>query len=68
MAATVLDERSAHLADLDEIEKHSLDYYATLRSLYRQHRQDMVEQAKGAPSAPSAPSAPADGDAPTADW
>jgi phospholipid-binding lipoprotein MlaA len=68
MAATVLDERSAHLADLDEIQKHSLDYYATLRSLYRQHRQDMVEQAKGVPSAPSAPSAPADGDAPTADW
>ena len=66
MAATVLDERSAHLADLDEIQKHSLDYYATLRSLYRQHRQDMVDQAKGAPSAP------ANGDAPTAeptaDW
>ena len=71
IAATVLDERSAHLADLDEIQKHSLDYYATLRSLYRQHRQDMVDQAKGAPSAPDdkgVPSAPDNGDAPTADW
>jgi phospholipid-binding lipoprotein MlaA len=67
VAATVLDERSARLADLDEIQKHSLDYYATLRSLYRQHRQDMVDQASGtrpapgdgeAPAAPPEPAAP----------
>jgi phospholipid-binding lipoprotein MlaA len=42
--ATVIDERSAHLADLDELQKNSLDYYAALRSLYRQHRADMVNQ------------------------
>ena len=64
MAATVLDERSAHLADLDEIEKNSLDYYASLRSLYRQHRQDMVEQAGGAPAKLDDGEPPAEPDTP----
>src|SRR5262249_20093624 len=50
MAATALDERSAHLADLDEIQKHSLDFYAALRSLYRQHPDDMIDQAGGGPA------------------
>ena len=46
LGMTVIDRRSAHLADLDEVEKHSLDFYATLRSLYRQRRADLVDRAK----------------------
>jgi phospholipid-binding lipoprotein MlaA len=64
MAATVLDERSAHLKDLDEIQKNSLDFYASLRSLYRQHRQDMVEQGGGAPAKLDDSEPPAEPDTP----
>jgi phospholipid-binding lipoprotein MlaA len=35
----VVDVRSQHLQDLDDLEKNSLDYYAALRSVYRQHRE-----------------------------
>jgi phospholipid-binding lipoprotein MlaA len=48
LGLTVLDRRSAHLADLDEIERNSLDYYATLRSLYRQRRADLIDEARRA--------------------
>ena len=67
LAATVLDERSAYLGKLDDIEKNSLDFYATRRSLYRQHRQDMVERAGGPPAAVDAgdiPDAPAESESP----
>ncbi|HEX3523987.1 MAG TPA: VacJ family lipoprotein, partial [Stellaceae bacterium] len=37
-SANVVDTRAQHLHDLDELERNSLDYYATLRSVYRQHR------------------------------
>jgi phospholipid-binding lipoprotein MlaA len=36
--ATGLDERAEALPQLEEIEKTSIDYYAQLRSLYRQNR------------------------------
>ena len=36
--ANVVDARARHLKDLDELERNSLDYYAELRSVYRQHR------------------------------
>jgi phospholipid-binding lipoprotein MlaA len=36
--AKLVDTRAQHLHDLDELERNSLDYYATLRSVYRQHR------------------------------
>jgi phospholipid-binding lipoprotein MlaA len=37
-----LDTRARNLKTLDEIRKGSLDYYATIRSLYRQHRNDEI--------------------------
>jgi phospholipid-binding lipoprotein MlaA len=43
-----IDEREGVLDTLDEIERTSLDFYATLRSLYRQHREDVIRN--GAPS------------------
>jgi phospholipid-binding lipoprotein MlaA len=44
--ANVVDTRSQHLHDLDELERNSLDYYATLRSVYRQHRDAEIAAAK----------------------
>ncbi len=46
-----LDTRARNLKTLDEIRKGSLDYYATIRSLYRQHRDDEINNGR----------APADG-------
>jgi phospholipid-binding lipoprotein MlaA len=37
-----LDTRARNLKTLDEIRKGSLDYYATIRSLYRQRRNDEI--------------------------
>jgi phospholipid-binding lipoprotein MlaA len=45
-SANVVDTRSQHLHDLDELERNSLDYYATLRSVYRQHRDAEINAAK----------------------
>jgi phospholipid-binding lipoprotein MlaA len=45
-SANVVDTRSQHLQDLDELERNSLDYYATLRSVYRQHRDAEISAAK----------------------
>jgi phospholipid-binding lipoprotein MlaA len=44
--ANVVDTRAQHLHDLDELERNSLDYYATLRSVYRQHREAEIAAAK----------------------
>jgi phospholipid-binding lipoprotein MlaA len=46
-----VDTRARNLKTLDEIRKGSLDYYATIRSLYRQHRNDEISNGR----------APADG-------
>jgi phospholipid-binding lipoprotein MlaA len=48
-SANVVDTRSQHLHDLDELERNSLDYYATLRSVYRQHRDAEISAAKQQP-------------------
>ena len=40
--AKVVDVRARHLQDLDDLERNSLDYYAALRSVYRQHREAEV--------------------------
>jgi phospholipid-binding lipoprotein MlaA len=37
-AAEGIDERSRHIEDLDSLKKNSIDFYAQLRSLTRQHR------------------------------
>jgi len=44
--AELVDSRSEHLADLDELERSSLDFYAALRSVYRQHRQSEIDKAR----------------------
>ena len=44
--ANAVDTRAQHLHDLDELERNSLDYYASLRSVYRQHRQAEIDAAK----------------------
>ena len=38
-----IDLRSRNLETLDQIKKGSLDFYATMRSLYRQHRNDEIK-------------------------
>ena len=51
MARTVLnviDLRARTIETLDEIERSSVDYYASIRSLYRQSRADAIRN--GAPS------------------
>jgi phospholipid-binding lipoprotein MlaA len=42
-----IDERGRNIDALDDLERNSLDFYATLRSVYRQHRNGMIEDAKG---------------------
>ena len=37
-----IDRRSRHIDELDDIEKNALDFYATLRSLYRQNRRSEI--------------------------
>lgn len=37
-----VDARSRNIATLDEVERASLDYYAAIRSLYRQRRMDEI--------------------------
>ena len=39
---TAVDTRARNLKTLDEIREGSLDYYATIRSLYRQQRNDAI--------------------------
>ena len=45
-------ELSGVIDSLDEIERTSLDYYATLRSLYRQQRADQIRNGAAAPVVP----------------
>jgi phospholipid-binding lipoprotein MlaA len=42
LTATALDKRSRILGQLEELEKTSLDFYATIRSLYQQKRRDDI--------------------------
>ena len=41
-----LDARSAVLDDLDKVTSQALDPYATIRSLYRQHRQSQIDDTR----------------------
>jgi phospholipid-binding lipoprotein MlaA len=41
-----IDTRARNLKTLDEIRKGSLDYYATIRSLYRQRRNDEINNSR----------------------
>jgi len=44
--ARAVDSRARVLKPLDEIERTSVDYYATIRSLYRQNRNDEIRNGK----------------------
>ena len=44
-----IDVRARNIETLDEIERTSIDFYATIRSLYRQHRDAQIRN--GAPAA-----------------
>jgi len=62
--ADAVDARAQHLKDLDDLERNSLDYYAELRSVYRQRRDAEIaavkapEQQAGQPSPPPSPPSP----------
>lgn len=45
---TAVDARARNLKTLDEIREGSLDYYATIRSLYRQQRDDAIRNGEDA--------------------
>ena len=43
MAAVAIDDRESLLDTLEDLQKHSLDYYAAVRSAYYQHREAAVK-------------------------
>lgn len=43
---TALSEREAYLDSLDDVKRTSLDYYSTMRSLYRQRRDALINNAR----------------------
>jgi phospholipid-binding lipoprotein MlaA len=45
-ATSGIDERSRNIESLADIERTALDYYATIRSLYRQRRQAQIRHEK----------------------
>ncbi|WP_448190982.1 MlaA family lipoprotein [Azospirillum sp. sgz301742] len=56
-----LDKRANALRELDDVRRNSIDYYATLRSLYLQQRRTFIGGAAGAqPGVPEFPEFPDD--------
>jgi phospholipid-binding lipoprotein MlaA len=49
----LVDERSRNIENLDEIQRTSLDFYAAVRSLYRQHRDAEIRNGAAASTTPS---------------
>lgn len=49
-ALDAIDTRARYLKSLDEIERTSIDYYAAIRSLYRQSRNDDIRNGKSGDS------------------
>jgi phospholipid-binding lipoprotein MlaA len=49
-ALKVVDFRALHYDTLEDLEKSSLDFYAAIRSLYRQRRTDKINNGKADPS------------------
>ena len=41
-ATNIIERRSRHIETLDDIERSSVDFYAAIRSLYRQRRNDLI--------------------------
>ncbi|MCK6453814.1 MAG: VacJ family lipoprotein, partial [Alphaproteobacteria bacterium] len=52
-ALTALDERSRNIDTLDDVERTSIDFYAALRSLWRQKREDEIRNGRPAPDRPA---------------
>jgi len=52
---TALDQRSRAIETLDDVERTSIDFYAALRSLYRQKRDDEILNGRPAPPGRRAP-------------
>ena len=50
--ATFVDVRARNMETLEDIERNSLDYYATTRSLYRQYRASEIRNGAEAPPTP----------------
>ncbi len=50
---TILDRRARNLETLDDIERDSLDFYATSRSLYRQYRAKEIRNGSPRPENPN---------------
>ena len=46
MGVSGVSQREQYLDVIDDVKRTSLDYYAAMRSLYRQHREAQVEAAK----------------------
>jgi phospholipid-binding lipoprotein MlaA len=53
---TGVDARARSLDTLDQLERTSLDYYAAIRSLYRQHRANEIRNSRSPDDAPVSPS------------
>ena len=49
---TAVDRRARSIDSLADIEKSSLDFYATIRSLYRERRTDDIRNGRGPLTAP----------------
>lgn len=49
-AAKGVDERSRNIETLDELQRNALDFYAELRSLYRQHRASELRHGEPGPA------------------
>ena len=64
-----VDQRAIHMEALDDIERTSLDYYASIRSLYRQRRAEEIRNGKPSATmpAPGLSQAPAGGNAAASD-
>jgi len=64
-----IDQRAIYMEALDDIERTSLDYYASIRSLYRQRRAEEIRNGKPSANmpAPGLSQAPADRGAATPD-
>lgn len=55
MATDGIDERVRNLEIVDEMQREAVDYYASLRSLFRQNRAAQLGKGAGAPAAPQPP-------------
>jgi phospholipid-binding lipoprotein MlaA len=58
LAVNVIDLRSRNIETLDEIERSSVDYYASIRSLYRQVRNDAIRNGEQSADLPEFDASP----------